>query len=276
MVATYHPTTLSEALEIMATTPMVVMAGGTDLMVRHRNWSTLAPKLSLPTIFVSGIEALQYVVSKGHKVHIGATATLDAILAHDMTPRLLKEAISLMASPAIRHTGTLAGNIGNASPAGDSLPVLYILNAMIVLVSVSGERVVPIQSFITGPGKTIRRPDELIKEIIVDDDAFTCTYFKKVGGRQADAISKVCMAGVAVLRNGLIEDFRVAFGAVGPTVVRVENAEQAYIGKSLEEIRERIGHDYNFHIKPIDDQRSSAKYRKEIAINMLYDFTDKI
>lgn len=276
MVATYHPTTLSEALEIMATTPMVVMAGGTDLMVRHRNWSTLAPKLSLPTVFVSGIDALHYVTSKNHKIHIGATTTLEAVLSHDMTPGLLKEAISLMASPAIRHTGTLAGNIGNASPAGDSLPVLYILNAMVVLVSVSGERVVPIQSFITGPGKTVRRPDELIKEIIVDDDAFSFTYFKKVGGRQADAISKVCMAGAAVLRNGLIEDFRVAFGAVGPTIVRVEIAEQAYIGKSVAAIRERIGHDYDFHIKPIDDQRSNAKYRKEIAINMLYDFIDRI
>jgi len=213
--------------------------------------------------------------------------TLEELLHHEDTPELLREAIKVMASPAIRHTATLAGNIGNASPAGDSLPVLYILSAEIVLASTKNERVIPISKFILGPGRTAIEPDEMIKEIIIDDVDFTTIYYKKVGGRKADAISKVCFAGCALRDGNKITDIRIAFGAVGPTVVRVEELEAAFLKEAptedalIEDTSEVVKateliSQYSSYIKPIDDQRSNAKYRKQIALNLLGDFLKTI
>ena len=200
---------------------------------------------------------------------------MTTILEHVDTPILLKKSIDIIASPALRNIATVAGNIGNASPAGDTLPILYALNAKIVLLSKDSTRTLPIEEVITGPRKTVMQKDELIKEIILPIQTFTATSFVKVGGRKADAISKVSFTGAVTIKEDMITDIRIAFGAVAPVVVRNREIENSMIDMSPAQIKENmqdIVSSYEIFIRPIDDQRSNKKYRKQVAINLLNDF----
>jgi len=275
MVKGYYPNTYSEALEFLSQEDMTVIGGGTDLMVRHRTWSQLPADLGDHVLFINSLEELNYIDRQGSNVHIGAGVSLEEIMDHFHTPELLTRAIEVIASPAIRHTGTLAGNVVNASPAGDTLPVLYLLDSVVVLESVYGMRHVPIEDFIVGPGRTAINSDELVKEIVLHDHSFNHLIYKKIGGRQADAISKVCFTGACRVHKHIIEDFRMTFGAVAPTVVRRKELEEKIRGKTtdwLKAHREELIDAYSEFITPIDDQRSSALYRKQVCRNLIHDF----
>lgn len=275
MVNTFYPATYSEALEVLSQNEVILMAGGTDLMVRRRSWSDIAPKFERDVMLISSLGELDYIDRQGSNVHIGATVTLENILDHFHTPELLMDALKVMASPAIRHTGTLIGNVVNASPAGDSLPVLYLLDSVVVLESADGIRHVPVEDFITGPGKTSINSDEMVKEVILTDHHFNHISYRKIGGRKADAISKICFCGAVDIKKNNIKDFRIAIGAVAPTIIRNKEIEASLIGKSVDYIKEHrvdIANMYEPFITPIDDQRSSAKYRKQTAKNLIIDF----
>lgn len=275
MVESYIPKTYTEALEILSREEVTIVAGGTDLMVKHRRWAQLQPDFKGSALFISGLEELNYIDRQGSYVHIGAGVTLEEIMDHFHTPELLIDAIELMASPAIRHTGTLAGNVVNASPAGDSLPVLYLLDASIVLESMYGMRHVPIEEFIVGPGQSTINSDEMIKEIVLHDHSFNHVTYRKIGGRQADAISKVCFSAACTIKKHVIEDIRLAFGAVAPTIIRRKEMEQSMVGQTtgwLKEHRDMIVDQYMEFIQPIDDQRSTAAYRKQVCRNLCQEF----
>ncbi len=209
-----------------------------------------------------------------------------------------------MASPAIRHMGTIGGNIGNASPAGDTLPVLYVYDCKIVLESLREVRTVPIEDFITGPGMTVRRENEVIREIILCDLEYKDFYYEKVGPRRSDAISKLSFIGLYDRNEkGLITDIRLALGSVYETVVRDRELErQLTEAIKKEEARPKtdriigVNQDirssivsiisensikevltvYEQLIQPIDDQRSMAKYRKKCSMNLLKSFVQMI
>ncbi len=278
MVKSYIPKTYEEALEILDKNEMILMAGGTDLMVKKRNWAGLSPMFDKDVLFISELSELKYIRKSGGFIHIGAMTTLEDLLNNKVTPEILKKTIGLMASPGIRHIATIGGNIGNASPAGDSLPVLYILDAKIVVDGKGTERMVPIEEFIKGPGKTALTEREMIKEIIINDVRFDMIHYEKIGGRKSDAISKISFAGGVSFRNGKIDEFRCAFGAVAPTVVRRRNLEASLKGldcKGLVKKSESIKSGYSEFIKPIDDQRSTAVYRKKVCMNILDRFLGK-
>jgi len=275
VVKSYIPKTYEEALDLLSKNELVIMAGGTDLMVKKRNWSGLAPKFDAGVLFVSQLDSLNYIRCENDKIHIGAAVTLEKLLDNETVPEILKKAIRLMASPGIRHTATLAGNIGNASPAGDSLPVLYILNAKIVLESIEGMNTVDISDFITGPGSRNMKSSEIIKEIIIDDVEFDYVMYEKVGGRKSDAISKVSFAGAASSEHGMITDIRLAFGAVAPTIYRDAQFENRFINTPAGDLRmmtDFIKEHYEPGINPISDQRSTAEYRTTCALNILGKF----
>ena len=266
---------LNEALTLLNEGDYKLLAGGTDLMIQNRAWSNTLPKFKQDTLLIFNLEELKYIKQEDDFLRIGSTMTLEDLKNHELTPPLLVEALKIMASPAVRNMATIGGNIGNASPAGDSLPVLYVLNAQVVLKRIESERVVPIEEFIVGPGKKTLQKNEMITEIIIPVNNFTKTTFNKVGGRKADAISKVSFAGVAKIKNNLIQDFRVSFGAVGPTVVRKPKLEENVIGLTVEELKQNIQKvidEYSEVVRPIDDQRSSKEYRKTVAINLLKNF----
>lgn len=279
MVNGVIPKSYNEALELIQDKDFTIIAGGTDLMVKRRSWSGLLPSFIQDVLFINSIEELKNIRNEEGYIHIGANVTLEDLMHYKYTPKVFKEALTLMASPAIRHIGTIGGNIGNASPAGDTLPVLYILDAEVVIASSKGERRLPIDDFILGPGKTALTSKELIKEIVIKEQEFDYSLYKKIGGRKADAISKVSFVGVANIKNNTIEDFRMAFGAVGPTVVRKCELEQQIIGLSVDKSKEKLEwlkEQYAGYIIPIDDQRSTARYRKSCSINLLQYFMDRI
>jgi xanthine dehydrogenase small subunit len=196
---------------------------------------------------------------------IGALTTYTEILRSPLVRRrlpILAEAARWVGSPQIQNRGTLGGNVANASPAGDTLPVLAVAEATVVLRSLDDERRVPFGSFYTGYRRTVMRPDELIVAIEVPPVEGR-QWFRKVGTRAAQAISKVVMAAVRAPRP------RVALGSVAPTVVRVPRTESVLAeGGSLAEAQVML----TGEIQPIDDLRSTAAYRRRVSANLLAQF----
>ncbi len=275
MVDSYKPATLKEALALRKQHDLIPLAGGTDLMVKYQSWSGTLPRFPKGALFISRLPELKGIEKRGESLIIGAGATLSDVAAFPDTPKVLRDAVLSIAAPGIRNIATLAGNICNASPAGDSICALYALDASVVLQRTGSERTVPVMKFITGPGKTVLEGDELVTAVIVLLEKANISIFKKVGTRKANALSKLSFSAVAEVKGGVIDGIALAFGAVGPTVVRSVELEKKCIGKKRSEIEsniEEIVRDYSTMIVPIDDQRSSAEYRKQVALNLLRNF----
>ncbi len=273
------PKSLAEALEYLDKKKYKILAGGTDLLIQNRNHTSLPIGFKEDVMYVAGIEELDYIKTDEANVYIGATMTLEKLLANELTPKLLRETILEMASPAIRNTGTLAGNIGNASPAGDSLVPMYLLDAKVKLQSKSCQRIILLKDFILGPRKIDLDEKEMITEIIIPQQKFSSAYFVKVGPRLSDAISKLSFAAAYTEENGVIKDIRMSFGAVYMTVVRSRELEEKLIGKTIKEIKnmeDEIVAMYLPLIKPINDQRSNIAYRKRVSENLIRDFIAKL
>jgi CO/xanthine dehydrogenase FAD-binding subunit len=279
MVEHRIPENLNEALKLLYRGDYQVMAGGTDLMVQRRSLSDTPVDFSKNIVYCAHLPELRGVRKEPHRVEIGAMTPLEDLLHHPDVPSLLRRAIAEMASPAIRHVATLGGNIVNASPAGDTLPVLYLLDAWAELRSLAGSRMILIRDLITGPRTLKIHSEEMMTKIGIPDFRFTQETFVKVGGRRADAISKVSLAAAADFTDGVVSDLRIAFGAVAPTVVRDETLEGAWEGASLSELKVgvwRLLDMYQPLIRPIDDQRSGKHYRQQVALNLLRDFIESL
>ena len=274
MVKAYRPTSLDYALDILDQEPLYILAGGTDLMVKKRRWSGLSPSFDKNVLFISDIEELNKIEENDKYIIIGSGATCAQISEDTNLPYYIRAVFTNMASPGIRNLATIGGNIGNSSPAGDSLPILYAMDADLVLASKNSYRIVPIIDFIIGPGKNIKKDNEIIKEIRIPKVNFNKIMIKKVGTRLSTALSKLSFAGLGVMENNKITDFRAAFGAVGPKIVRNIEAEKAVIvlinSNSINE--DNIRNLYSADITPIDDQRSTAVYRKEVCLRLLIEF----
>ncbi|MDQ3082679.1 MAG: xanthine dehydrogenase family protein subunit M [Gemmatimonadota bacterium] len=254
-------TSVDEALGILRDDPRTPVAGATDIYVAL-NFGTLAPRRFLD---IWTLDELRTISVHGDTLVIGAltsyTALMQSHLVAERVP-MLAEASRLVGGVQIQNRGTIGGNIANGSPAADGVPVLSATDSVIVLRSVDGERRIPVNSFYSGYRKTVMRPDELI--IAVEIPAVEGKqWFRKVGTRAAQAISKIVMAAVRSPTP------RIALGSVGPTVVRVPETERALAsGASIDEAAEILGRE----IVPIDDVRSTADYRRRVAMNLLKRF----
>ena len=273
-ITSYRFNRLDQTLSQLNQENCAIIAGGTDVMVLHKSRRGVPPKIPKPIVFIDHLSELKRVFKNDKDLHIGACCTYSELLEEPLIPLALKEAIKTIAAPAIRNRGTLGGNICNASPAGDTLPLLYVYNAKLLLRSVSGERIVGISDFIQGVRKVQREPNEILVEIILPSVLEVGTYvvFEKVGNRNADAIAKVSFAGYIKLNGDVIDDVRFAFGAVGPTMVRSFDIEKNLYGKTIPLAASDIAQvvtAFEKLIKPIDDQRSTAVYRKTVALNLL-------
>lgn len=278
MVKTYFPCSLKEALTIRKETSAMPYAGGTDLMVKNKSWGGALPKFSRDILYIGDLEELKGISIDQDKIVIGAATKLSSIVNSMQIPDYIRRPIRSIGSPAIRNLGSIGGNICNASPAGDSLPCLYALNAKLELSSNERKRLVAISEYIKGPGKTILGEDELLTKIIIPVDSFNIWRFEKTGSRKANAIAKLSVFMAARLREGSIEDIRIAFGALGPVVVRSYEIEKILIGASLSReaglLDEVIGM-YNTEISPITDVRSTKDYRRSTAIGILKEMLQK-
>jgi len=279
MVKQVIAASLKGALEALYEDEYLLFAGGTDLMIQNRSVSEIPVGFKKNVLYIGQIAECQYIRNENQKCCIGANTTLSQLLESSLTPELLKVTIAEMASPAIRNMATLAGNIGNASPAGDSLVPLTLLNALIKVESLHGSRVIPIQEFIIGVRKTALLPHEMITEIQVPLTKFTKFDYTKVGGRKADAISKVSFLGAYTRDGNIITDIRIALGAIYVTVLRSPSIEQQLQGLTISEIKSKkteIMKAYEPLIQPIDDQRSNKLYRLEVALNLISRFIDSL
>jgi len=252
---------LGEALTVMRDDQRTPIAGATDLYVAL-NFGTLEPRRFLD---IWAVKELRDISMNGSTLVIGALATYTSLIRSPLVARhlpMLVEASRQVGGPQIQNRGTLGGNVANASPAGDSLPVLAAADAVIVLRSADAERRVPITEFYTGYRATVMRPNELIVaiEILPIEGK---QWFRKVGTRAAQAISKIVVAGVRAAAP------RIAFGSVAPTVVRVPETERSLAaGATIDEAALVLSRE----IVPIDDIRSTAEYRMRVATNLLRRF----
>lgn len=279
MVEAFIPKSLSECLELLNTHDLKIVAGGTDMLIQNRAHASLPIGYKSDVLYLSQIEELKNIYEDNQFVYIGAAATLETIMENLSVSKLLRETILEMASPAIRHTATLAGNIANASPAGDSLVSLYLLDAEVELKSLTNTRRMFVKDFIYGVRKINLEKNEMITKIIIPKLKFSHAYFKKVGPRLSDAISKLSFSGAYLVELGRIIDFRVAFGAVNIYVVRSPGLELKIIGKTVSQLKNQVEEILNWYeplIKPIDDQRSNKNYRKEVSLNLLREFIESL
>lgn len=275
----YIPSSLDDALKFLASHDAYIVAGGSDMMVLKRNAAGLLPTFDKDILYVSNLKEIQRIYRDEEGIHIGAGVTLADIEINEHTPKILKKAIGEVASVNIRHFATLAGNIANASPAGDTIVIDYLLDAKIKLESVKGTRYVKAEDFVLGIRKIDRHPDELITEIIFPKYRLSGYMWHKVGSRKADSISKVSVAGIYSREGEKITRFAMAFGSVAVTVKRSHELEKEIEGLTVKELDtrcEEFVERYGKIISPIDDQRSNKEYRQKVAMNVARKFIKQV
>ena len=263
--------TLSATLDRMARAPgeWQPFAGGTDLMVLFEAGKLPHNKF----LSVWHLRELRGIEVGAEFVTIGALTTYTEILRNQVLQNefaLLCQAARETGGVATQNRGTLGGNIANASPAADSLPALLVYDAEIELVSAAGTRRIPYAQFHTGYKETKMRANEIIRAVRLPRRITNAReYYRKVGTRKAQAISKVCMAARLELSGSTVRDARIALGSVAPTVIRCVQTENALrAGASISQARATLRRE----IAPIDDVRSTARYRSRVAENLLEQF----
>jgi CO/xanthine dehydrogenase FAD-binding subunit len=269
------PGKLDAVLALLAAEPgaWTPIAGGTELMVAFAAGRLEAPKL----VSLWGIPDLRAIVATPESIAIGAAATfLDlrrhAVIAADFP--LLAKAASWIGSIANQGRATLGGNLVNGSPAADSSPALLAYDAEIELISARGRRRVPYSEFHTGYKRNVLAPDELMYAIHLPRRfARHRQYLRKVGTRRAMAIAKVALGAGALVENGVIREIRLGAASLAPYPVRLLQTEGALLGRpATRETALAARPALLAEVKPIDDIRSTAEYRRHVAANLLDEF----
>ena len=270
---TFFPVTLTELFNLQKQHPDAqFMAGGTDLLVSLRHM----PQPERVIIGLERIEQLRRIDElPDNSVSIGAAVTFGSIVRSPLLKArypLLTQAASTVGGPAIRNMASIGGNIVTASPAADSLPALYLLDAQLELRSTAGNRTVGIAEFMLGPRRTMLQPGEIISRIILPPATdWSLQLFEKVGRRKSLAIAVASMAAALRLAaDGTVAEARFAWGSVGPTIVRCPAAEAQLKGQPLSEtVLTEAAALVRKTVSPIDDIRATADYRRSVAGNLL-------
>src|SRR6266478_7318594 len=272
------PASLGEALDFLARDDQwQPFAGGTDLMVLleadelpHKNYLNIWKLAELRGIEVTDAQ-----------VTLGALTTYTEVQEHHVLREefpMLCQAAKETGGIAIQNRGTLGGNIVNASPAADSPPALLAYDAELEFVSAAGSRTIPYRAFHTGYKQMDIRAEELLRAIRLPRLTKSLThYYRKVGTRRAQAISKVCFAGVARMNLNQIADVRIALGSVAPIPIRCVLTEAALHGQTIKvETIAAARSALTAEIAPIDDLRSTRDYRLRVSLNLLEDFVQRV
>lgn len=268
------PATLEECLRIIADSSrsLRLIAGGTDAVVRMKEgkWR--------PEVWVNikGISELRFIRKVDQQIHIGPLTTHTDIVNSEMLKGkadVLIDAAREVGATQIQNAGTIGGNIGTASPAGDTIPALYVLGAVIELSSVDYKRYIPIEEFFIGPGRTVKKDHEMITNIIIQpQEENEISIFQKLGPRKAQSISIINVAIFLSMEKGTNNCIggKIAFGSVGPTIVRAKKCETMLTINPL-----TVDHIQNVakiawkEVMPISDIRASAGYRRDMASSLL-------
>lgn len=271
------PGTLDEALQLKKEygEELHILAGGTDLLVHNRNDAAFNERPSL--LNLSKVEELNFVRETGDYVEIGPLVTHSELIQNQLIkthiPALCKAA-RFIGSPQVRNQGTLGGNIVNASPAADSLPILYARDAEIEVCTFDSRELIPIGEFIKGPGLVDLDPSGIVTKIVVPKLEGYCGDYLSLRQRKAISINVVSLcAEIKLASNQVIEDMRIALGSVSPTVVRCGQTESFLIDNILSNdlIREACAL-VQEECFPITDIRSNKEYREAMVGTLLQRF----
>jgi CO/xanthine dehydrogenase FAD-binding subunit len=273
------PGSLQAVLSLLSAEPgaWLPIAGGTDVMVQYAAGTLSARKL----VSLWNLRELRRIEVFNDEIRIGAGCTYTDQRQHEILERefpLLTNAARWTGGIANQNRGTLGGNIVNASPAADSLPALLVYEAELILISALGERRVKYMDFHTGYKKTQLRANELIRAVCLSRRFLGyLSYSRKVGARSAQAISKVCIAGLGQAVRGVVKDVRVALGSVAPVPLRLLRTEDLVKGQHIDgALVLRARETAMEEIRPIDDIRSTAAYRAAVSGNLVAEFLEKL
>jgi CO/xanthine dehydrogenase FAD-binding subunit len=270
----FAPTSLDQAVERLKDGDVTILAGGTDLTPQTQAGRI---KFKHTLMNIRHIPQLSGITLEGAEIRIGALATITEIMEHPLIKEhlpVLVEACDHFASDQIRNAGTIGGNICNASPAGDMLIPLLVLDACVELASMPENKIyrhcMPISTFFTGPGKTRKSLCELVTGVRIPvPGADHVSRFYKHGTRPALDISTISIGVAGTLKDGVLSGVRVAFGAVAATPVRASRTEEVLEGRHLDAAAiEAAAIAARDEVTPIDDVRATAWYRKEMIHNM--------
>ena len=269
----YAAKSVADAVRALSAQPdAILIAGGTDVLISVREG-----KLSgRPLVSIHGLPELTGVrMEADGTLWIGACTPFSDLSAHPLIrehAQMLGEAVNEVGSPQIRHMGTIGGNLANAATSADSAPSLFAMNAELELTGADGSRRLPIAEFYTGPGKSVRRHEEILTAIRIKKTEYEHFYgrYIKYGKRNAMEISTLgCAAWVHLAEDGKIEDLRLAFGVAAPTPIRCAAAEALAKGQMPEEsLYDRLAEQVRREITPRSSWRASAEFRLQIAGEM--------
>src|SRR3984893_13766814 len=273
------PAVLRAVLSLLAADPggWLPIAGGTDVMVQYAAGKLPARKL----VSIWNLPELRRIEVTAEEIRIGAGCTYTDIRRHEIVGSefpLLRSAARWTGGVANQNRGTIGGNIVNASPAADSLPALLVYDSELILVSIRGERRLPYASFHTGSKKTLLATDELLQAVCLPRRfSGYFSHARKVGARNAQAISKVCIAALGYLGDAVVEDGRIALGSVAPVPLRLTETEKIVRGKAIDsELLLLVRNAVADKIQSIDDIRSTARYRAAVAGNLVAEFLNRL
>ena len=273
------PQNLEAVLALMDREPgaWTPIAGGTDLMVLYAAGKLPACKL----VSIWNLPELRQIEVLPEEIRVGAGCTYTDLRTNDIIARefpLLASAAAWTGGIANQNRGTVGGNIVNASPAADSLPALLVYEASLTLVSARGERKLPYGQFHQAYKRHALQPGELIRTIRLPRRfSGYFSYARKVGARRAQAIAKVCIAALGKVEGGKIVDARIALGSVAPVPLRLGDTEEALLGKNPErELATLAAQTVARQIQPIDDIRSTVRYRTAVAANLVAEFVEAL
>lgn len=259
-----RPKQLSDALDALTGGNARIAAGCTDLFAM-----TEAAELQGRWVDITGLADLRGIVETGSAFRIGAATRWAEVMAHPLPAGFdgLKAAAREIGAVQIQNSGTVGGNLCNASPAADGVPPLLTLAAEVELVSTRGSRTLPLADFLTGPRRTALAGDEVMTAILVPKAATRgVARFRKLGARHSLVISIVMAAGRLVVRDGRVDEIALAVGAASSVARRMAALEQALAGQPLAGLAARVTPELaTAGLSPIDDIRASAAYRLEAA-----------
>jgi len=246
-----------------------ILDGGSNVLVYIKEGSIERGTL----VDVRGLKALKGIAVKNNQVEIGAGEVIADILASPVIrkqARFFADALGQFANPLVRNMATLAGNIADSSPIGDTIPPLLVLDAKVVVAGVKGQRVIPLDRFFTGPGQNVLKPEEVITRIRFPLAAKGRGCFLKLSLRRGTSCSVASVAVWAAAKGKQVDEIRIAFGGVSPTPIRARLTEELLTGKRVEkDLIEKLARQAEHEISPISDVRASAAYRRAVSVKLL-------
>lgn len=267
MFKTYRPHSVEELLNVLDSDTCHIFAGGTDLMIRKRQWQGAERKFTQSVVYINHLKELKGIKEHEDYYEIG-TLTTQAEMSNSFLPEYIRTPYKLMATPAIRNVATVGGNIVNAASVADSLPVLIGLDASIELQNKYGKRVLKIADFVEGKYKTKRQSNELLTKVIIPKYEAMDFFYKKLGQRKASILSKLSVF-ILYKKN----DIRIAIGAVNDKVIRDQATEFAFVNdRSIDELLIS----YKSKLAGKNDKRSTKLYKESVVLNLLETYLKEI